>query len=197
MPRIITEEQKKEFEKSQMNLSLGSILSWKDVQKYAEEKLYDSRFLPDIGPPLPSTSKVTILVSNTSMNCDSSGVYILELSTTIYPHERIHRSPGSGQPVYFNDTLLGQVKNTSLHETQGDACFMELQLEYLGRDSLFLRMLRAFGKFEATIDSAGIHFGSGADFEDLVKVTIEEEKRRELRDVIRDPTSWKSFSLLR
>lgn len=203
MPRYPTIQQQKlqeDFGKNPMSLSLGSILSWKDIQKYAEEKLQTSRFIPDLVPPMPSSSKVTVMISPRNMEQDINGTYVLTISTTIYSHERIFRFPGSGQPVYFNDTLLGMVKNTTLHETQfyaGDKCFMELQLDYPGRDHLFLRMMRIFDRFEATIDSQGIHFGSGADFEDLVKVTIEEERQRELRDVVELKNSWRSFSIFR
>lgn len=188
MPRLITDEQEKEFEKNPMGLSLGSILSWKDMQDYAEEKLTASRFLSDFQfrdiDPMPSSSKVTIMLSKTIMGQDIDGTYSMEIAAEIYPHERIFRAPGTGQRVYLNDAFLGTVKNTTAYKSQSYAdnkVLAELELDYPGRDSLFLRMMKLSSKFEARIDSSGIHFGSGSDFEDLARVTLEEHKQRELR----------------
>jgi|SRR5882762_5125909 len=208
MPRLVIEEQRKKLENNVINLS--DIFTVDQMKQFAEDRLYSSQFLPDLAQSMPESSRVLIFQTKISQEQDMQGRYLVTLEGRIMSHEKIFRSPAAGQAVYFSQNFLGNVKDEDNikpfpypknHHSQSyrDRAFernnLKVEFELPFTTDLFMRHLKIFTNLEAVIDNRGVVFGSGSDFEDLAKVTLEEERRRELTRVCVN-RNWLPYSPL-
>jgi hypothetical protein len=203
MPRLITDEQRKELERNVLNLN--DVFTVNQMKQFADKALYDSGFLPELSVPTSESSKFLIHVTRVSQECDVSGRYVMGVEGEMAFQEKIYRTPLPGQPVYFNEHFLGNVKESSVdfpYFSKSERIFQEhrlnIELELPFTVDLFHRLLKLDQYLEATVCERGVIFGSGSDFEDLAKITLEEEKSKELTRVCVDrnwfpyPTSARS-----
>jgi hypothetical protein len=202
MSRLITDEQRKELEKNVLNLD--EIFTVEQMKQFADKALHDSRFLPELASrPLPESSKFLVYVSSISQECDVSGRYVMGVEGKMAFQERIYRNPRPGQAVFFNDHFLGNVKESfidllyfSRFEREFQTHKLNIELELPFTVDLFKRLLNLNKYLEATVSDRGVVFGSGSDFEDLAKITLEEERQREIRNVYED-RNWFSYPTLK